>query len=469
MLDPIQELTKAEIARRKEIVFNELIRRATKETGTRPCEWLVRDLVVGDDSAEAVLGDGFIDLGIRTEQTPNLQGWAQDAVDITVDKFSSVLAANEKVPDEKFIAAFGVYDLSPEGGELLATVSGGMIPHGTLVAIRLRKGASEVKATWHTEHLYTYPHPSGIATPDSVAYFDQNDAIDFQQLHTEATLDKFIGYRAWIAEKFDKIGAMPGLQVKTNNNQAFRAYVEPLNEVPIHIINDVKQKLKNKLIELAIKKNTGTTAEDWVAREAFFGDESHAIDIADFDFKTAAVVGIQNYVQANADLTALNLSDVLVANEKVPDNKFFGVYGFGDKSSHNSLTGMAFLRGAATRIGFYETECCYVQPTMPAGLFLDPLAWEAVASIGWQINVKSGAYDTNVVLRTIIVEPIGEEITPALVGERLAVCRVPAPPITPVAPIPTPVPGPPMRAVAPEMIKEGLKKVAMKRYFTRVR
>ena len=162
-----------------------------------PDKVAIRELVVGDQSNAA----DFTDLDVRTAQTTGMQFWAEDAADLTANTLSSVLAAGEKVPDNKVVGIYGFFDLTPGGSDL--------------TSIRLKRG-SDVLDFWQVEHCYAYTEEIGGMTfrvtdfnPVSRSYeykpyaviYGQNDSIDIEMCFKTAS-DKFVGLFALIGERY---------------------------------------------------------------------------------------------------------------------------------------------------------------------------------------------------------------------------------------------------------------------------
>ena len=177
---PLGELTPADISLIRDTAREVLRQRAAEVLKILPEDIVVRDLVIGDEAAAT----DFVDLDVRTNETAGMQHWAEDAADLVAGDLSSILAAGETVPDNKFVGIFGFFDLTP---------------NPDLVAIRLRRG-SDTLDFWQTEQCYVYADmPGGLIR--GVIIYDQSDPIDIQ-MNFKTAVDKFVGLFSYIAERF---------------------------------------------------------------------------------------------------------------------------------------------------------------------------------------------------------------------------------------------------------------------------
>jgi len=149
----------------------------------------IRELVIGDETNAT----DFVDLDVKTAQTSGMEFWAEDSADITAGDLSAILTAGEKVPDNKCIAIFGFFDLTP---------------NPDLTGIRLKRG-SDVLDFWEVEHCYVGDEPGGMCftyepgtglVPYAVIYV-QNDPISIE-MNFKTSADKFVGLYALIAERY---------------------------------------------------------------------------------------------------------------------------------------------------------------------------------------------------------------------------------------------------------------------------
>ncbi len=167
----------------KELMVREGIVRTDDEVA-------VRELMIGDKANAA----DFVDLNVRTAVTSGQEFWGQDSEDIAANRFSSVIATGEKVPDNKVIVFYGFTDLTP---------------NPDLVAIKFVRG-SDTLDIWEVEHCYKSTEEVGgfafttdVAenlVPYCVAYV-QNDPIDIQMIFKESS-DKNVVLLALIGERY---------------------------------------------------------------------------------------------------------------------------------------------------------------------------------------------------------------------------------------------------------------------------
>lgn len=153
-------------------------------------EVAVRELMIGDEANAA----DFVDLNVRTAVVSGQEFWGQDSADITPNRFSSVIATGEKVPDNKVVVFYGFTDLTP---------------NPDLVAIKFVRG-SDTLDIWEVEHCYKSTEEvgglafttdvAGNLVPYCVAYV-QNDPIDIQMIFKSAS-DKNVVLLALIGERY---------------------------------------------------------------------------------------------------------------------------------------------------------------------------------------------------------------------------------------------------------------------------
>jgi hypothetical protein len=121
-----------------------------------------------------------------------MQFWAEDSADLTAGDLSNIIATGEKIPDNKVIAFYGFFDLTP---------------NPDLTAIRLRRG-SDVLDFWEVEHCYTdepyggmcFKIEGGTLKPYAVVYV-QNDPIAID-MNFKTAADKFVGMYALMGERY---------------------------------------------------------------------------------------------------------------------------------------------------------------------------------------------------------------------------------------------------------------------------
>jgi len=172
-----------------------------------------------------------------------------------------------------------------------------------------------------------------------------------------------------------------------------------------------------QVIDNMIKQKIVNTPEEIAVRELVPGDETNATDFVDLDFKTKQTTGMEFWAEDSSDLTAGDLSAVLTANEKVPDNKVIAVFGFYDKTPDPDLTGIRLKRGSDT-LDFWEVEHCYIgdEPggmcfKIDKGQFVPyAIVWVQNDPISIEMNFKSAA-DKFVGLYALIGERYGEQIS----------------------------------------------------------
>ena len=187
---PLGELTQMDMKAIRDIAQRTLIQKMIEaRIVTRPDEVKIREPIYGDESNAT----DFVDL--NTVATPAVTGqehWLIDASAFTAGDFSNILATGEKVDDNKMLAFFGFYDLSP-------------VPE--LTAIRFKRG-SDVLDIWEVEQSYVYGEKPGGMTKDIIIY-GQNDPIAIELNVTGGSTDLRVGFFAYIAERYGEQVSKP--------------------------------------------------------------------------------------------------------------------------------------------------------------------------------------------------------------------------------------------------------------------
>lgn len=404
----------------KDATIKELTRRAIVENGGSPRDYVIREIFVGDDSSNAAIGNGFQDLGIRTEQTDNGVHWAQDASDLTADDDSSILTAGEEVDDKLWLGFFGVGDLNAQPGELvgLATGTGLMPPVGALNAVRFRTGA-RTKDRWTTDMLYNYTDAVGFSfdvdvvgrlIPRPVVY-SENDKIDIQMNFSEDSLDKFICLRGYALEPWgEAISPTEWSRPPEGSTKPAMMSVEPAAELTQAQKMSIMTGAMKTIYEMGSVK---FTRESLISRPFQITDGGANLTdtgIDDFQNLTDAVTGAEYFIQDSGDKTAMKLSSVVsTSTPRAKDGKWHTIYGFADRTANPDLFSMALLQGPSNRVGIYQVEHCYLYQDNPAGYFPTPHMIPENTSFDWQV-AHINSRDAFVMLNGYTVEPKGDVI-----------------------------------------------------------
>jgi len=167
-------------------------------------------------------------------------------------------------------------------------------------------------------------------------------------------------------------------------------------------------------LQRAIEKGIAKSRRELIIREIVPGDESDCTDFVDFDFKTAATTGQEEWTEDAADLTAGDLSSVIASGETVNDETLIGIYGFLDLTPAPDLTMIGLYKGSEVK-DIWEVEHCYGQEPY-GGINVDEngnvrvAIWEPKDPFDIKMNFKSAA-DKNVVMLGFVVEKLGKRIT----------------------------------------------------------
>lgn len=160
-------------------VYTTLVNEAAKVLKADPKNIVVRDIVVGDSTNAA----DWVDLSVKTAIVAGQQFWGQSASDLTSNQLSSILAAGERIDDNKLVAFFGWVDLTP---------------NPDLVKIRFKKG-QEIKAVWYAEHVYAWKEVVGGVAQQFIIYYPK-DPIDIQMEFKDGSTNKYVALFGFIAE-----------------------------------------------------------------------------------------------------------------------------------------------------------------------------------------------------------------------------------------------------------------------------
>jgi hypothetical protein len=384
---------------------------------------VIREVVFGDSTVTDIY-----DIEPKTPVTAGIPQWAFDAADLTADDLSSVVKAGEAVDDGAYIGFYGFFDLALEAGE---TTGAADTPpnNGAFVSVKFIRGSSDLDF-WQLEHLYSYSHEYVMGITNRPVIYSENEKIDIKVCCTEATVDKFAGFRAYICEPVGRnlsptlgpelravygVDSLDQLPIEEQKKVAVRAGIDPLTEETPVMVDDIYnravQTLYQMVVDAGLADSIPEAKENYVVREAVGGDESDATDFVDFDQSaTAQTTGQQNWAQDASAITAGRLSSVLAPGTKVPDKKFVAVIGFADKTANPSLIGMSINDGAGMK-ELWQTEHCYVAGAN-GGLSQRITYFKQNSPIDIKMNFKV-ARDNFVVPRMLICEQYGEVISSA--------------------------------------------------------
>jgi hypothetical protein len=415
-------LTRDEIHAIKQAVKAELIRLATRDGKTNPEDWVIRRTQVIEAAPHATIPPGAADLAVKTSQIADQNFWAQDAADITADVLSSILAANAEVPDNKYIGFFGMADLSPTGGELIGLDS--LRPSlGNLIFVRFERGGNYLDL-WNCEHLYLHPIVNGYSFRPVV--YEEKDKPIIKGIWSEATLDKYVLFHSYICERRGEVfgdGFRPHTKEGGSEYQPSTAprgfqgelrglsTMEPIQEIPLDQQRRVKNYAQAEILRRAMAK-LGGSAQDYIIRELNIGDVDGAnaanANILDLDFRTIQTSGQMNSAIDAGDTTALAMSSVLVAQEKINSNNWVAIFGFWDKTPNPNLV-MSQLKSGGTVLQHHQVEHCYIYPAVEGMVEFpeDVVFFDEDKSIDWLVSQKA-SQDAHIGLRGYVCERKGD-------------------------------------------------------------
>jgi len=423
VIHPIQELTLDKIYKIKQATKRKLLNTAMEsKKNTRETDWVIREPVPGSTASTDVEDFKYRNTS-NIVNTTGAQHWEIDNASITADDLSSILVANEAVDDNAFIGIYGIFDLSPEMGELTAVGDTPTPPPvGSLVSAAFHRGGSRL-AHWNCEHLYSYKNVIGIA--DEPVIFEQDEKIDFKLCFTEGSENKFVGLRAYICEPIGRYFSPNRYMMDAVSKDGIYGYtaldgtfvrhipggIDPVQELTVAEINRIKKLTMDTIVKMQLEDNVVRSPDDLVIREVQVGDETNATDFVDLDVQTAQTSGMQNWAQDDDDLTSGDLSSILASGEMVPDGKSIGIFGFFDKTaipdahllSLETGSGMLFLS---------QIEHCYAYlGDVPMGISDMPTFYKQTDKIDPKVAFKDGSFDKFFGLRAYICEKWGDIVS----------------------------------------------------------
>lgn len=145
----------------------------------------LRQVFLGVTTAE--IEDFAVLTGARAAQ----ESWGQDAADLTVDVFSSILAAAEKLNEDQACVFYGFIDLSS-------------VP--MLTSVRFKRGPDTLD-TWEVEHCYGQGENGGLA--ERLIVFDPKDKMDIEMNFRSGDHDQHVVLFNIVAEPYGLTTSSP--------------------------------------------------------------------------------------------------------------------------------------------------------------------------------------------------------------------------------------------------------------------
>lgn len=425
MLYPYQWITLGDIEALKRKTKEILVKRAMNTLKVPASQLVIREIMYGDGSTDASVGNGWVDLSSETQQTDNMVAWAQDAGDFTTandyDYVSATTGDYRKVQMGNFLGFFGWGDLSQQGGVLTGPQTGGFPSLGNILGVKFTTGG-RTKDVWSTERLYGQgldvsgfsfdTDQNGNLEPRPVV-FKQNEDVRIMMVSSEVTLDKFSCLRGYCVEEWEQ-HVSPSRWTKLGNGPygSNDLSTDPGAEVTHHQKKALINYVTKTCYDLAAQTHKGRDLV--ISRDFIIADESHATERShvDIDNKTAATAGLESYGQDATDLTALVLSSVVATGQKINDGMFSGIYGFTDRTPNPDLHYMAHLYGTGNRVSVPHVEHCYLyHENSPSGFYRTPIIYPENTPLDWQIACRLSTADKFITLNGPTVELKGEVIS----------------------------------------------------------
>jgi hypothetical protein len=219
---------------------------------------------------------------------------------------------------------------------------------------------------------------------------------------------------------------------------AFRAspgMITPFNELdPVYELPQIEQAAIEITKKSLLDRKIVGHASEIITRRLIIGDQSgtHADLVCDLDIvSTAQLAALVRQTQDSSNITAGDLSHMLVSGETIPSQKAVAIYGFIDLTPEpdRDLVALQFKRGNSDVVGFFPTQHCYVGDLPNGGVFGEPrpvfsgqmisdvkftpyiMLWEEEEKITMR-GIWGTSTDKMVIILGFISEKIGENISP---------------------------------------------------------
>lgn len=191
--------------------------------------------------------------------------------------------------------------------------------------------------------------------------------------------------------------------------------IYPYRDVSREWIQHIKDATKLKLLEKATHGWKKPIA-DFIIRDVIFGDAT-VTDVYDIRPKTALNAGNPEHTFSTTDLTATELSEVIVSGETIADGAYVGFFGFFDASAiygagTGDITGIRLNRGGLT-LDYWHVENIYGYDEIN-GYTDRPVIYSENDPISIEVNTIGGGSEQGAGLRGYICEETKKTITPYL-------------------------------------------------------
>ena len=413
---------------------NKLIETATKQTGTSPDDWVVRQFL--PDGATGPTG------GPTGTQTPDLSlitaalsqagqlGWSIDyvsGIDATAAQgWTSVLATGSRtVPDNTFYGFFGAWEHAVHSSQTAHYMANGPMLDG----VKFKSGASTLDMWWIQDAMNMSSESVGALTTSPVIYA-QNTPIDIQFFCAAAQafvshveVNHPTGLYGLTCERVGETLSTPGIHLPI-----------PMGMVTPAQFQETQNKVANELINRAVAQ-TGIAASEFMVRP-FIPDNGTAGDNAltsvDLTGNAVYVDGQNTGWRMDEDASSLahNAWYATMSDTSVPDNKWYAFYGgfespmqytvgsSADDAAAGPITSAWCLTRGASTEALWSAEPYGSWASNWAFLATDPVYYDQNSPIQLYILVgddtataNKGQSNTPVGLFGMCCERIGENIS----------------------------------------------------------
>ena len=221
-------------------------------------------------------------------------------------------------------------------------------------------------------------------------------------------------------------------------NRVSMPYVDPIQELPIRYLRSVKDAVKMRLLQLAMRKNPGTKPYHWVIRETLGGDKGGSpadVGIIDMDLANPTTANEMHWEISTTDLgTAGDNTDWMTASSEIDDDTWIAIWAFWEtapegippitdvfKGSPNATLNRILFKRGGSDISHHQVDHVYGYDEV-CGVFKEPIIYEPDDVY----QVQTNHHDVNTAkilgLRGYTLEKYGDVCAPQILGQ-----RVPAP------------------------------------------
>jgi len=411
---------------------NKLVDIATTQTGTSADDWVVRPTMPdgGTGPASGPSGTQTPDFSLHgTGAAAAAQlGWDIDVTDIAGgNSWDPIIAvADQTVDDNKYFAFYGAWECANHASAAgVGHTTPAMPP--VMDGWKFESGSSILDMYWMQGTMIS-SEAVGAITKSPVIY-TQNSPIKIStwcgadtRLGSHADGDHAIGLFGLACEKVGKVISRPGIHG-----------VVPLAMTTGDMYQKLQATVANELISRAVQQ-TNVPADQWLVRPFILDDagSTTAGPLTSSDLTSDGTLYGSSVSGAGWNFDSSAITAVwasVLADTSVPDNKFYAFYGGfespisvdgNDSAAGPVIAAWALTKGASTEAVWFAQEA-----TQPYGenwgfWSTQPVYYDQNDSINMYAcgnSVNQGAGDSVGVLRGVVFERVGENISASKVSQ----------------------------------------------------